>query len=326
MKFTRFTIVYLCLVLLNQALELNALSQMDATLSGTTNNQVINTITVAILAKDKEHTLPLYLACIEQQTWPAKKTNLYIRTNNNNDNTAQLLEAWIEKVKDRYAAIYFDKTEVVQPIQRYGQHEWNVERFKVLGKIRQESIDWARQMRSHYFVVDCDNFIKPETLEKIAQVNLPVVAPYLRCFQFGDIKNSVYSNYHAAVRDDGYFANCPEYYTVWDQAIKGLIEMPVVHCAYFIRYDVLESVSYDDGSRRHEYVVFSDVLCKKKISQYLDNRQVYGYITFAEDKSSFEQEPWLHEFDIQAGKETSCSKILSGNQELISIAEKNSNS
>ena len=45
-------------------------------------------VTIAILAKDKAHTLPLYLACIEAQTWPKKNTYLYIRTNNNNDETA----------------------------------------------------------------------------------------------------------------------------------------------------------------------------------------------------------------------------------------------
>ena len=38
-------------------------------------------VTIAILAKDKAHTLPLYLACIENQTWPKCNTNLYIRTN-----------------------------------------------------------------------------------------------------------------------------------------------------------------------------------------------------------------------------------------------------
>src|SRR5579872_6045160 len=48
-------------------------------------------ITIAILAKDKAHTLPLYLDCIEAQTWPKSNTYLYIRTNNNNDNTAQVL-------------------------------------------------------------------------------------------------------------------------------------------------------------------------------------------------------------------------------------------
>lgn len=259
----------------------------------------VDTITIAILAKDKAHTLPLYLQCIEQQTWPAKKTNLYIRTNNNNDKTAEILEAWVEKVRSRYAIIYFDKTNVENPVQKYGQHEWNEERFKVLGKIRQESIDWARAMRSHYFVVDCDNFIKPDTLEKIAQPNLPIVAPFMICYQTMNVKNSVYSNYHAAITSDGYYADCPEYYVLWNQDIKGLIEVPVVHCSYFIRYDVLDKISYDDGSYRYEYVIFSDVARKYNISQYLDNRETYGYITFAENELWLQGEPWLEKFSAE---------------------------
>lgn len=262
----------------------------------------VDTITIAILAKDKAHTLPLYLKCIEQQTWPAHKTNLYIRTNNNNDKTVEILTAWVEKVRARYAAIYFDKTDVVQPVQKYGQHEWNVERFKVLGKIRQESVDWARSMRSHYFVVDCDNFIKPHTLEKIAETNLTIVSPFMICYQMQDVKNSLYSNYHAAISEDGYFADCQEYYLLWNQKIKGLIDLPVVHCAYFIRYDVLEKISYDDGTHRYEYVIFSDVARKQKISQYLDNREVYGFITFAENESVLLTEPWLQEFNIKTNQ------------------------
>jgi hypothetical protein len=41
-------------------------------------------------------------------------------------------------------------------------------------------------------------------------------------------------------------------------------------------------LSYEDESGRHEYVIFSDVARKAAIPQYLDNRQVYGYITFSE--------------------------------------------
>src|SRR5262249_21251959 len=58
----------------------------------------LENVTIAILAKDKAHTLPLYLTCLEKQTWPKEKTNLYIRTNNNNDNTVQILKEWVEKV------------------------------------------------------------------------------------------------------------------------------------------------------------------------------------------------------------------------------------
>ena len=54
-------------------------------------------VTIAILAKDKAHTLPLYLKCLERQTWPASNTYLYIRTNNNNDETVQILRDWIAR-------------------------------------------------------------------------------------------------------------------------------------------------------------------------------------------------------------------------------------
>src|SRR5688500_19338214 len=87
-------------------------------------------ITIAILAKYKAHTLPLYLECIEQQTWPKDKTYLYIRTNNNNDNTAQILKNWIKRVQGVYAKIYFDDSDVEESVECFGQHEWNHIRFR----------------------------------------------------------------------------------------------------------------------------------------------------------------------------------------------------
>jgi hypothetical protein len=236
-------------------------------------------VTIAILAKDKAHTLPLFLTCIEHQTWPAEKTYLYIRTNNNNDATAQLLHTWVERVRNRYAAIYFDATDVPEQVNLYGQHEWNCERFKVLGKIRQESVDWAREHKSHYFVMDCDNFIKPHTLETLIQTKLPIVAPFLVTGE------GRYSNYHAAINQDGYYADCAIYTTILNQEIKGLIQVPVVHCTYLIRQEVLPLMAYDDGSNRYEYVIFSDMARKQGIAQYLDNREIYGYISFAENNA-----------------------------------------
>ena len=137
----------------------------------------INYITIAILAKDKAHTLPFYLSCIEQQTWPKKQTYLYIRTNNNTDDTRDILLSWVNKVKNLYAKIYFDDTDVPEKIEQFKQHEWNGIRFKVLGKIRQDSVNWALKNHSHYFVIDCDNFILPDTIECLMKTNLPIIAP-----------------------------------------------------------------------------------------------------------------------------------------------------
>lgn len=252
----------------------------------------IDYVTIAILAKDKAHTLPLYLSCIENQTWPKEKTYLYIRTNNNNDETAKVLHEWVKKVKQSYADIYFDDSDVSDQVQVYKQHEWNAVRFKVLGKIRQESVNWAKAHHSHYFVVDCDNFIQPHTLEKLVSTQLPIVAPLLKVAE-----PSLYSNYHAAIDQNGYYAHSPFYQPILNLQVRGLIEMPVVHCTYFIRYDILDQIVYDDNSSRYEYVIFSDHARKKNIPQYLDNREVYGRITFAEKKEDLDKEIWLSEFE-----------------------------
>jgi len=244
-------------------------------------------VTIAILAKDKAHTLPLYLQCLENQTWPKSNTYLYIRTNNNNDDTAQVLREWINKVGQEYAYIYFDDTDVDEPIQQFKQHEWNYTRFRILGKIRQDSVDWAYNNNSHYFVADCDNFIYPNTIEAMVKINVPIVAPFLRCSM-----QKYYSNYHESIDHNGYYLPSTFYYDILDQKVRGIIEVPVVHCTYFIRYDVLDKICYDDESARYEYVIFSDCARKQHIPQYIDNREIYGYISFAESSEEFEKEEY----------------------------------
>ncbi|QBB71081.1 hypothetical protein ELE36_12365 [Pseudolysobacter antarcticus] len=245
-------------------------------------------ITIAILAKDKAHTLPLYLWCIEQFDWPKDRLLIYIRTNNNNDATASILKTWIARVGAQYAAVYFDDSDVATPVQQYGQHEWNSERFRVLAEIRQASMTWAHANNSHYFVADCDNFIRSETLRAIERTGLPIVAPLLH-------SQTAYSNYHAAIDANGYLAECELYYQLLRQEIRGLVELPVVHCTYLVRHEAIPALSYADGSNRYEYVIFSDSARRAGVPQYLDTRRSYGRITFAEREDQLAAEPWRHE-------------------------------
>ena len=250
-----------------------------------------DTITIAILAKDKAHTLPLYLECLERQTWPKDQTCLYVKTNNNTDETADVLKTWIAKVGHSYKKIYFDESNVDVPVEKYKQHEWNSERFTVLGKIRQDSLDWAIQQNSHYFVADCDNFIYPDAIESLYRTNLPIVAPLLKIDEY-----RLYSNYHAAVDESGYYRDSDYYYPIFAQLIKGLIEVPVVHCTYFINKESLPKLYYNDSSDRHEYVIFSESARLNSIPQYMDNRKLYGRLTHAETTEELKKESLLQDF------------------------------
>lgn len=251
-------------------------------------------VTIAILAKDKGHVLPLYLSLIEKQTYPASKIKLYIRTNNNNDDTTAVLEQWIEKVRDRYSEIYFDSSDVEESVQEYGPHEWNALKLHVLTRLRQESIEWARTRGTHYFVVDCDNFIVPETLDVLLKTGLPVIGPLLRN---GDDPLSNYANYHFVTDENGYYKHSGLYFDILNQTIKGLIEVEVIHCTYLIRNEVLDFASYIDGTGRYDYVMFSDTLRKSGIPQYIDNRRHYGTLTFCDTEAEFKMKNIAMQFN-----------------------------
>ena len=237
-------------------------------------------VMVAILAKQKELALPLYLDCIEALDYPKSSIVLYIRTNNNTDKTEQILRDWVARVGHLYHSVEFDASDVADRVEQYGEHEWNATRSSVLGRIRNQSLRRARELGcDFYFVADVDNFIRPATLRELVALDLPIAAPLLRSIAPGRF----YSNYHAEIDANGYYENCDQYFWILNRHVRGVLEVPVVHCTYLVRADVIPELTYEDASRRHEYVVFSDSARKAGIPQYLDNRQVYGYITFGPD-------------------------------------------
>ena len=237
-------------------------------------------ILLAILAKQKEVSLPLYLQCVDALEYPKSSIAVYIRTNNNTDRTGAILAEWVDRVRGQYAAIDMNASDVAERVQDYEVHEWNSTRFSVLAKIRTESLRKTFEHRcDFYFTVDVDNFIRPCTLNELVALNLPIVAPLLRSVD----ERSLYSNCHADIDNGGYYRGCEQYDMILGQSVVGVFEVPVVHCTYLIRASCIPKLAYSDGTPRHEYVIFSDTARKAGIPQYFDNRQVYGYLTLTEE-------------------------------------------
>jgi hypothetical protein len=234
---------------------------------------------LAILAKQKQAVLPFYLDCIEALDYPKSAISLYVRTNNNTDATAGILRDWLGRVGGQYAHVEFDASDVAQNVQQFAVHDWNALRFEVLARIRQASLQRTLKRNcDFYFTADVDNFLRPHALRELVALDLPIVAPLLRHV---DPANP-YSNYHAAIDANGYYAPCDEYYWILQQRLRGVVQLPVVHCTYLVRADQIGRLSYSDGTARHEYVIFSDSARRNGVQQYFDNRDVYGYLTLDE--------------------------------------------
>ncbi|MCX7383614.1 MAG: glycosyltransferase family 2 protein [Alphaproteobacteria bacterium] len=243
-------------------------------------------VLLAILAKQKAGHLQFFLRCIEALDYPPERIALYVRTNNNTDDTADILADWLATVGTRYAGVVFDRSDVAERVQDFAVHEWNAQRFSVLGRIRQESMQAALEHGcDFYFVADVDNFVRPHTLRRLVSLDLPIVAPFLKCTQL----TSLYANYHEAVDGDGYLRSTDAYLWLFNQQVRGINEVALVHCTYLVRADAIPRLRYSDGSGRHEYVVFADSARRAGIAQYLDNRDIYGYVTFDEDSVAAER-------------------------------------
>lgn len=235
---------------------------------------------IAILVKDKQFVLPHYLANIEALQYPKQCMHIYIRTNNNKDGSREILADWVERHQGlgTYASIHFDDSDVTEQVQRFGEHEWTHERFKVLGAIRQASMQWAIDKGlDYYYVQDCDNFVIPTTLADLVALQLPIVAPLVRICEN---QNRAYANYHSATDANGYYAAHPHFFSYFHRAIKGIVEQPVVHCTYLVQTCAAKKLTYDDGSGRYEYVIFAHSARTAGVPQYLDTRRFWGCLTF----------------------------------------------
>ncbi|HKZ00214.1 MAG TPA: hypothetical protein VJ112_03505 [Rhabdochlamydiaceae bacterium] len=233
------------------------------------------TVLLAILARNKAHTLPYYLNCINNLDYNKKDISIYINTNNNIDATAKILDEWTSAHMAEYRSIDFvqeDYDILHQDIS--DPHDWSVLRWGVLAQIRNQSLQYAKLRNcDYYFVVDCDNFIDPQTLKILMQENKPIIAPMLRSLTSNF---DPYSNYFCAVNEWGYYAHHPFYYSILNRQAIGSFEVPVVHCTYLIESSCIDNLTYIDGSRDMEFVIFSRSARNANIPQFICNKIIFG--------------------------------------------------
>lgn len=254
-------------------------------------------ILLAILARNKGHVLEKYLGCIENLNYDKKRIVIYINTNNNSDNTLEILDKWVMRNREKYFGIEYEKHEKEEMSEISSRpHDWNGKRFKVLGEIRNKSLRKTKELScEYYFVVDCDNFLIPETLKELIEEDKPIIAPMLRAIPEA---NDSYSNFFCATTPNGYYKYHPDYMQILKREILGTFEVPVVHCTYLIKGEYLDKLNYIDNTQHHEFVIFSRFARNNKVGQYICNKSKYGEcVHFYDENISLEGEKMkLHDY------------------------------
>ncbi len=231
------------------------------------------TVFLAILARNKGHYLPRFLHTIENLEYDKKAITVYINTNNNIDDTEEILEKWIERNTNSYRAIVYEKHSQMDQDDAV-PHHWTGDKVKKLGMIRNKSLQVAKESGSdYYFVVDVDNFLIPTTLKTLIGEDKPIIAPLLRSIPE---REHYYCNFFYDVDENGYYREHPGYWDVVLNHWRGSFKVPVVHCTYLIKSEFLDQLNYLDETDHHEFIVFSRNARRAGIDQYICNSEEFG--------------------------------------------------
>lgn len=236
-----------------------------------------------VFAKNAENDLPLYLRCLLDQEYPKERMYLYFRTNDNNDRTLDLINEFKDKYQDLFIGIHLESKDIDARIKNTGNHDWTSERVKIMADLRQESIlQFLNSNLDFYFTSDVDNFLLPDTLVSLIKLELPIVAPMLRRpWRDGELV-PLYSNYHLKISNEMFYEHHPHSNIILERSVRGLFQVPLVHCTYLVQRSAMTKLSYLDSTTDWEYKTFAKSAMKSEIPMYLDNRKVYGVISLGE--------------------------------------------
>lgn len=245
------------------------------------------TVLIAILARNKGHFLAPYLRTIYNLDYPKKSITLYVNTNNNQDDTAEQLQQWIAQHRSEYREVIFENYNIDHNPET-APHDWGGGRLKILGAIRQKSLQVALSKGvDYYFVVDCDNFLAPRTLKALLEKKKEIIAPLLGSIP---IPGDGYANFFLAVDANGYFLEDPFYYKLLLRQVRGTLTAPVVHCTYLIDARCIPKLSYVDDSDKYEFLIFSESARNNGVQQWICNEEEFGVQWHHTDNLTREQE------------------------------------
>jgi hypothetical protein len=245
------------------------------------------TVLWAILVKDGSKVLDFFFECLLAQDFPLNQVFLYIRTNDNNDDTSEKLRRFIEVYGRLFSGHFFDESSVNTEIKKFALHEWNETRFKVIAEIRQASLKYAEEQKyDFYFTSDVDNFLLPSTLSSLIQLNTTAVTPLLKMVVPPNpsvYENIFYSTFHHKIeKSNGQFILSEFGRQIAIGDTQGIFEVDLIHCTYLLRQDVFSKIDYSLQTGNYEYRNFALSLQENGIPQYVDARKVYGCLTLSE--------------------------------------------
>ncbi|KAF3420606.1 hypothetical protein E2986_03100 [Frieseomelitta varia] len=201
------------------------------------------TILITILVRNKAHTLPYFLTFLEQLIYPKERIHLWIYSDNNIDNSIEILTLWLNNESSKYHGVEVNFDEASSGFKdENGIAHWSTQRFLHMINLREKALDAGRNIWADFvWMLDADVFLtNPNILNELISKNETVVAPLLK-------SDGLYSNFWAGMTDDFYYLRTEKYEPILFREVKGCFNVPMIHSAVLIdlRKHTSNNLTYD---------------------------------------------------------------------------------
>ncbi|KAG7211162.1 hypothetical protein KM043_010486 [Ampulex compressa] len=254
------------------------------------------TVLISILIRNKAHTLPYFLTLLQRLEYPKERIHLWICSDNNVDNSIEILNAWLEVEEKYYHGVYLKLDEKSSGFDdEDGVADWSPQRFTHVIGLREEALNYGRLIWADFlWMLDADVFlINPNTLSELISKQQTVVAPLLR-------SDGLYSNFWAGMTGNYYYLRTKEYEPILFRTEVGCFEVPMIHSAILIdlRKPISDRLTYDANNLPQydgpidDIIIFALSANRTGTALVICNDNTYGFVmipmeiggTLAEDK------------------------------------------
>ncbi|CAG9770550.1 unnamed protein product [Ceutorhynchus assimilis] len=240
------------------------------------------TILVAVLVRNKQHTLPYFLSNLEKLDYPKDRISLWFRSDHNIDQSIGILKYWFKSVKNDYHSIYTEFEDNKSYPGEESIAHWTDERFTHMMNMRDSALNYARKKWADYLLMlDADVFLtNPNTLNYLTSKSFTIVAPMVQSV-------GLYSNFWHGMTEDYYYLRTEEYKPIVHRENISCYAVPMVHSCVLVDLRRAESdlltyrsdkIENYDGPH-DDIIVFALSAMQNKIPMHICNEDHFGYIT-----------------------------------------------
>ncbi|XP_029047412.1 glycosyltransferase 25 family member [Osmia bicornis bicornis] len=239
-------------------------------------------VLIAILVRNKAHTLPYFLTFLEQLNYPKSRIHLWIRSDNNIDKSIEVLSTWLSRTANEYHGVETNFNEKSIGFEdENGIAHWSTQRFLHVIKLREDALNAGRNIWADFiWMLDADVFLtNANTLNELILKNQTAVAPLLK-------SDGLYSNFWAGMTSDYYYLRTDKYEPILFREETGCFNVPMIHSAVLIdlRTHLSDRLTYDPKNLNHydgptdDIITFAVGANKSGVPLFICNDNIYGNI------------------------------------------------